>query len=140
VLLLEQYAQRLDELAGRIGRALHQRIRMDRLRLRNAVLRIRAGNPLTLIREQRQVLAGQSRQLSNAIRHVTEAEHQRLAVLAARLQTISPLDTLKRGYTIVENPQGQPVRSTQDIKEKDRITGRLTDGSFRATVNKILPD
>ncbi len=140
VLLLEQYAQRLDELAGRIGRALHQRIRMDRLRLRNAVLRIRAGNPLTLIREQRQVLAGQSRQLSNAIHHVTEAEHQRLAVLAARLQTISPLDTLKRGYTIVENPQGQPVRSTQDIKEKDRITGRLTDGSFRATVNKILPD
>jgi exodeoxyribonuclease VII large subunit len=140
VLLLEQYAQRLDELTGRIGRALSQRIRMDRLRLHSAAARIRAGHPRPLIRERRQMLAEKRLRLTNAMRTRIEAERNRLAVLAAGLQAISPLDTLKRGYAIVENPQGQLVRSVDDLKARDEIIGRLADGRFTAVVRKILND
>jgi exodeoxyribonuclease VII large subunit len=140
ILLLEQYAQRLDELTVRTGRALRQRIRMDRLRLHNAVARIRAGNPQPLIREQEQVLAGTFLRLSNSIRVSTEAERKRLAVLAASLHAVSPLDTLKRGYVIVENQQGRLVRSVDDLQAQDEIVGRLNDGRFSAIVKNILAD
>jgi len=140
ILLLEQYAQRLDELTGRIGRALHQRIRMDRLRLHNAMARIRAGNPRPLISESTQILAEKRLRLSNAIRVIIAAERKKLAVFAAGLQAVSPLDTLKRGYAIVENQQGQLVRSVATLEAQDEIIGRLTDGRFTATVRKILPD
>ena len=140
VLLLEQYAQRLDELTGRIGRALNQRLHMDRLRLHNTVARLRAGNPQPRIREQLQHLAEKRLRLSNAIRNTIETQRNRLAVLAAELQAVSPLDTLKRGYAIIENPEGQLVHGTADLKEQDEIIGRLTDGRFTAVVQKILPD
>jgi exodeoxyribonuclease VII large subunit len=140
ILLLEQYAQRLDELTVRTGRALRQRIRMDRLRLYNAVARIRAGNPQPLIREQEQVLAGTFLRLSNSIRVSTEAERKRLAVLAASLHAVSPLDTLKRGYVIVENQQGRLVRSVDDLQAQDEIVGRLNDGRFSAIVTKLHTD
>jgi len=140
VLLLEQYAQRLDELTGRISRALSQRIRMDRLRLHNSASRIRAGNPQPLIRERQQMLAEKRLRLTNAIRVIIEAERNRLAVLAAGLHAVSPLDTLKRGYAIVENQQGQLVRSVVDLEARDKIVGRLADGRFTAVVGKILKD
>jgi exodeoxyribonuclease VII large subunit len=140
ILMLEQYAQRLDELTGRIGRALSQRIRMDRLRLHNAAARIRAGNPQPLIRERQQMLAEKRLRLTSAIRVIIEAERKRLAVLAAGLQAVSPLNTLKRGYVIVENQQGQLVRSVVDLAAQDEIVGRLADGRFTAVVRKILND
>ncbi len=140
ILLLEQVAQRLDELTARISRALQQRIRMDQLRLQNAVARIRAGNPQPLIREYQQILFKKRLQLSNAIRITIEAEQKRLAVLAAQLHAVSPLDTLKRGYAIVENKRGQLLRSTRELKMQDEITGRLSDGSFTAIIDKIRND
>ncbi len=140
VLLLEQYSQRLDELNGRISRAIQQRVHMDRLRLHNAATRIRAGSPLPLLRQQTQALAEQNLRLGNAIRITIDTEQKRLAVLAAGLQAVSPLETLKRGYTIVENQQGQIVRSTADLTAREQIAGKLTDGRFTAVVDKILPD
>jgi len=140
ILLLEQIAQRLDELTGRIDRALRRRIHMERLRLNNAVARIRAGNPLPLIRERRQFLTGKYLRLDNAIRIAIEAEQKRLAVLAAGLQAVSPLDTLRRGYAIVENRQGRLVRSIGQLEVNEEITGRLADGRFSAVINKIPAD
>ena len=140
VLMLEQFAQRIDELNGRISRALRGCLQKDRLRLRNATARLRAGNPRPLVREQTQILAERRLRLVNSIRLSIDAGQNRFALLATGLQAVSPLDTLKRGYSIVEDSSGRLVRSTKDIKENDRITGRLADGCFRATVNKTLPD
>ncbi len=140
VLLLEQYAQRLDELSGRIGRVLDQRLRMGQLRLHHAVARLRAGNPLPFIQQRRQALVEKRLRLGNSIHIKIAAEHKKLAVLAAGLQTVSPLDTLKRGYALIENQRGQLVRSTANLKEKDKIVARVADGRFTATVNKILID
>jgi exodeoxyribonuclease VII large subunit len=140
VLLLEQYAQRIDELIGRISRALQQRFHMDRLRLDNIKARLLAGNPQPLIRQRIQTLTEKRSRLGNSIRSIIETEQNRLAVLAAGLQAISPLNTLKRGYAIVENQQGKLVRSSADIKEQDEIVTRLADGRFTAVVRKIRTD
>ena len=140
ILLLEQTAQRLDELTTRTGRALQQRIRMERLRLNNVMARLNTANPQSRLNDHKRTLAEKNLRLANAIHTAIERDRSRLAVMAAGLQAVSPLDTLQRGYAIIENSAGHLVRSTKDIKEKDGITGRLTDGCFRATVNKILPD
>lgn len=140
VYLLEQAAQHIDELTGRISRALEQRFRMDRLRLEYVVTRLRSGNPQPAIRKRLQLLGEKRLRLSNAIQVRINVENNRLAVLAAGLQAVSPLETLKRGYAIVENPQGNIVRSTAAIKVHDEIVARLADGRFSAIVRKILAD
>ncbi len=140
VLLLEQHAQRLDELTARIGRALRQRIRMDRLRLGNDMARLKASNPRPAIREHRRRLAEIQLRMASAVRVGIAAERKRLAVLAAGLQACSPLDTLRRGYAIVEDRHGRLIHSTAALRPQDEIVGRLADGRFTAVVDKILPD
>jgi len=140
VLLLEQYAQRLDELTARVGRALHQRLRITRLRLQHAVARLRAGNPQPLVHQHKQNLVEQRYRLSHMMQAKIEAERKRLAVLAAGLHAVSPLDTLRRGYAIVENQHGELVRSTANLREKDKIVARVADGRFTAVISKVFVD
>jgi exodeoxyribonuclease VII large subunit len=55
-------------------------------------------------------------------------------VLSGRLQTVSPLRTLERGYAIVLDALGNVVRSTSQVQTGDAITARVTDGVIKATV------
>jgi len=53
------------------------------------------------------------------------------------LQTISPLNTLARGYAIVQHPSGEVVTSTGQVKSEQQIEVRVADGEFGATVTQV---
>ncbi len=53
------------------------------------------------------------------------------------LEKLSPLNTLKRGYALVENSEGNIVKSIKDIKMEDRFKITIADGSFSASVCDI---
>jgi len=57
--------------------------------------------------------------------------------LITKLDTLSPLKTLARGYSIAEH-NGKILRTTKQIKENDEISVRLEDGKLIAKVGKIL--
>ena len=66
-----------------------------------------------------------------------QAAKVRLAGNARALQTISPLNTLARGYAIVQNPAGAVITSTSQIKKDQQIEVRVADGELGATVNRV---
>ncbi len=53
----------------------------------------------------------------------------------AKLDALSPLKTLTRGYSIVES-NGKVLKSIKEVKDKETIDIRLTDGKITATVEK----
>ena len=53
--------------------------------------------------------------------------------LATKLDTMSPLKTLTRGYTLVEK-DSQIVKSAKQLKENDEINIRFYDGEVRTKV------
>ena len=55
--------------------------------------------------------------------------------LNVKLDTLSPLKTLSRGYSVVENSDKRVIKSVNDIKSGDKINVRLVDGNVNATVN-----
>lgn len=61
-------------------------------------------------------------------------ERNRLGVLTSKLDAISPLKVLSRGYAIAEGPNGI-LKSVDDTKSGDRIKLTLSDGDIDATVN-----
>jgi len=85
----------------------------------------------------RAIAAG--RQLSaTAARHV--AEHQTsLAALAGRLNALSPLATLQRGYAAARGADGATRASVADFAEGDDFTLRLRDGEVDATARRLRP-
>ena len=54
-----------------------------------------------------------------------------------KLDALSPLKTLARGYSITEH-NGKILRTTKQIKENDEISVRLEDGKITAIVNEKM--
>ena len=64
-------------------------------------------------------------------------EKIKLVKTISKLDTLSPLKTLARGYSIAEY-NGEILRTTKQIKENDKINVRLEDGKITATINHIM--
>ena len=58
---------------------------------------------------------------------------------AARLEAMSPLKTMLRGYAVVEK-EGANVRSVGNLNKGDSITLRLADGKAECTVNNKIEE
>jgi len=140
-LILQQHAQRLDELTLRIGKSLERRLDLERLRLGHAAGRLRNAAPLGIVEQRRQRLEQLTLRLATAMRERIGDARGRLAVLAAGLDGISPLRTLERGYAIITDAEtGAVVRTAADLRKQQRIAGRLARGDFEAVVDKIRKD
>lgn len=69
---------------------------------------------------------------------ILERNHQRFALLAGQLNSLSPLQVLSRGYSIVtDRESGQVVYSTEQVERGDPLNIRLSDGEVSATVTEI---
>jgi exodeoxyribonuclease VII large subunit len=60
-----------------------------------------------------------------------------LAALAGRLNALSPLATLERGYAAASGADGATLASVADFAEGDDFTLRLRDGEVDATARRI---
>ncbi len=52
-----------------------------------------------------------------------------------KLDTLSPLKTLTRGYSVVENEDRKVIKSVNDVKKNDKLNVTLNDGKINVTVN-----
>jgi exodeoxyribonuclease VII large subunit len=67
-----------------------------------------------------------------------EAE-ARLEGAAARLESVSPLAVLKRGYALVSDTAGQPLTSAAKVRPGARVRLRFADGEVGATADQRDP-
>ena len=73
------------------------------------------------------------KQLENIINKVKEKNKNKYIELVTKLDTLSPLKTLTRGYSIIEK-DGKIVKSISDLKTEDKIAIRLKDGEKQAKI------
>ena len=86
----------------------------------------------------RQQLDGKLRGLALIGRSQLERHRSALGSLAGRLDALSPLTVLSRGYAIVQKEDGSVVKSIRVMKPGDRITVRVADGRFGALFEEAL--
>ena len=55
------------------------------------------------------------------------------------LTALSPLHLLERGFSILQDGEGNLVRSVTDLRPDDAIAIQIMDGQVLATVNQIQP-
>lgn len=63
-----------------------------------------------------------------------EGCQRRFVAMTAKLDAMSPLKVLTRGYALVSNEQGQLIRSVEQVQPDDRVTLRLSDGQLHARI------
>jgi exodeoxyribonuclease VII large subunit len=77
------------------------------------------------------------RRLHSAQDTAVNRSHQRYLTAAAKLDALSPLKVLTRGYALVQSEDGVVLRSVKDTHAGDEIDVRFNDGSIRASVIRI---
>ncbi len=106
--------QTLDVLTEKLGRTMANRLTKE------------AGQ-LALCRQR----------LSTTENAVLAGERKRLETSAARLDAMSPLKVLSRGYSITENNRGAAIVSASSLHPGDHITIRFHRGSADARVEQV---
>ncbi len=134
---MERYIQ---ALRTRLIRALDKKMEDGRKRL-SACLTARAFNrPVdALCGPRQQSFDLLNRLLLQGMSTAIKREESRLAVLAGRLQALSPLATLARGYSICTTPDGKHVVSdSKSVGVGDRLSVRLQRGRLQCLIEERM--
>lgn len=75
--------------------------------------------------------------LQNAGQLMLERKKQGLGASVGKLEALSPLAVLQRGYAVAQNAGGEVATSAKAFAPGDRITVRFADGAAYATVDEI---
>ena len=127
----------LGQLTVRLTRAQDRRIsaltdRLNRLKA-SPVMR----SPEGAIQQRELLLELLRQRLEHAGTRRFQQEEQRLARLAGRLDALSPLKVLARGYALASREDGTVIRAAGELAPGEPIRLRLGQGSARCTVDTI---
>ncbi|ELB2887305.1 exodeoxyribonuclease VII large subunit [Vibrio parahaemolyticus] len=132
---LQRQSQQLDELDMRLRRAMQRFIDTRQQAVERKHHRLQLNSPVKHLAQQKSRLERVEHKLLDAMdRKLLTMRHQ-LAIAAEKLDTVSPLATLKRGYSITQTEQGKVVRSADDVKTGDLLVTRLANGEIHSTVS-----
>lgn len=131
---LQEHAQTLDMLEGRMSRATRQHLSSASRDVQELQRRLHARSPAHSLQQLNSRLETTLQRLSRGMLQRLASQQAQLSQLVRSLDGVSPLNTLKRGYSISFDAKGQVVREVQFVKVGDSLTTRLADGSINSVV------
>lgn len=125
----KEVLERVNKLHRRMAVHINQRLRHAEDLLKGLRSRRVFRSPLDLVHDRAQTVDDLEDRLGKAIRQITDARHQHMASLCARLEGLSPLKVLSRGYTITQRDGDDTLlRTARDVAVGDRLVTRLAEG------------
>lgn len=132
-----------SELLAQVGVLAGTLLRSERLRLlrrRDTLLALTDRRvfrrPLTLIEPYQALVARLEEAMSRAAVERLLTTKGRVLAVIGRLEGLSPLATLRRGYAIVE-VDGRPARRARDLAVGQRVRTTLAEGTFGSVVEDV---
>ena len=126
--------QTLDEMQNAMAVAMQQKLDRAGERLEQLSNRPVLRSPLASFEGKKQNLQLLKNRLIAAQSGRVAAERQRFVAQVGKLDAMSPMKVLTRGYAMVATEEGKLVRSVSDVKPKQPIAVRVSDGTIVATV------
>ncbi|MBZ5630524.1 MAG: exodeoxyribonuclease VII large subunit [Acidobacteriia bacterium] len=134
--LIGRRRQRLDELLFRLASAERRHLQRYRRRLDTAAARVRARDMRRTLQAMRRDTEARTSALASAARANLMKHRARLDGSRGKLETLSPLNILERGYALVFDAKGILVKDAQQLRPGDEVRARLHRGNIDATVTK----
>jgi exodeoxyribonuclease VII large subunit len=124
----------LDLAGNRLGRALHRYATRQRDTLQLARERLTARMQRLIDLRRRSLESGAER-LRGRMQRQLERQRAAVGALAGRLEALSPLHALARGYALPLAADGRVLRRVAELPPGTRFSLRVTDGAVPCTVD-----
>ncbi|WP_301420484.1 exodeoxyribonuclease VII large subunit [Mammaliicoccus lentus] len=135
-LLYDQEIQLLDDYQKQLNRNLEQTILRYKHRMDILQNKLRIGPIYNRIFQYRQDFDRLKYEQNQLINRILTDKKQLLANKLVQLDTLSPTQTMLRGYSIIEKDD-KIITSKDDLNVEDEITVNLKDGKIKANVKEI---
>jgi exodeoxyribonuclease VII large subunit len=131
---LRDLERRVDELTLRLRRGLRGEVSHAGHRVALAIRALRAADPVARVTSDRHRLAGLEGRLIASFTRRCDRARSGLQAAVARLDALSPLAVLGRGYSLTRARTGEFVRNASQVKAGDDVQVLLQQGSLDARV------
>ncbi|MFR7873824.1 MAG: exodeoxyribonuclease VII large subunit [Christensenellales bacterium] len=135
---IDDVKELLSNYQNRNKLALKKKLQLMRLEYEKCMTKQVFTNPLQKINEQYMVLDMKVKKLQNSISNKIKEEKTKYVKSVAKLDALSPLKTLARGYSIVSLDNGNDkdvIISAEQLKKDDKINVKFADGDVKAIIS-----
>ena len=128
--------QNLDAMSGSMAAALARQLKASRQRLEMLANRPSMQKPTGYLEQKEKALELLKNRLVSAQTQMLNRERHRYVASVSKLDAMSPLKVLTRGYAYAQTGDGTVLKSVDQVEAGQQITVSLSDGRLSATVMK----
>jgi len=130
---ISEVKQKIEAYNSRYKNALNKKLEIMKLRYQKCMMSKAYTNPMQRINENYMILDKYVKLLENSIRIKVKDKKSEMIEKIAILDTLSPLKTLTRGYTIISK-ENKVIRTSKDLETGDIINLKFIDGNKNAQI------
>ncbi|MCL2878132.1 MAG: exodeoxyribonuclease VII large subunit [Acidobacteria bacterium] len=135
---IRELAQRFDEATLRMIHGMRNRtLEAGRQKLLLAS-RLRSADISRLAARKKDILSGVRQDLTSAMTAFLNFRKSRFAVAAGKMDSLSPLGVLARGFAICRDGEGKIVRNASDVRAGGDVRVRLAAGELECEVKSVI--
>ncbi|WP_416972054.1 exodeoxyribonuclease VII large subunit [Streptomyces sp. 4F14] len=126
--------ERVRMLRGRARRCVEGFVDREERGLAHALARPAIQDPHRMVDEREDHVASLLERSRRTLGHVLDRADSELSHTHARVVALSPAATLKRGYAVLQRPDGHVVRAPDEVAADDTLRARVAEGEFTVRV------
>ncbi|MBP3447873.1 MAG: exodeoxyribonuclease VII large subunit [Clostridia bacterium] len=122
---------------GRLYSALVGKLESSQKELKLLLEKEVLKNPLAVYDVKRMQIDSYSMQMENTYRKLIHSQRERFVRNVAKLDALSPLKILERGYSVASDSEGNPASSVSAFRVGDSVTVTMSDGALNCNILEI---
>lgn len=131
----QELLDKIDNFYSRAKREIFNKIELLQHKLEKYIFR----DPSDLIQQHQQRIDELTATLDLKVKHLAEISREKYNVLLGKLQALSPLNILARGYSItLLMPQEEVIKEASAVKPGSTIKTKLAEGALVSKVEKMI--
>ena len=138
---LKQQSERLQNQSSRLHELMQRLVQEQNSAVNNLKDRLTRKDPVIRIRTENETVKRLQNRLLSSSAHSLQLKKANFGQLSGKLNTLSPLATLERGYALVQVQDAKlnknVLSSVSNAAEGQLISTKLKDGDIESTITKI---
>ena len=126
--------RKIESYQDRLRMSLIKKVEIMKLRYEKCMSSVVFREPLRKVNDNYLSIDNLLKRLEASVKIKQEKEKNRYIELVSKLDALSPLKTLSRGYSITEK-EGKIIKSKNELKKGDKVDLRFTDGKKEAIID-----
>ena len=126
--------RKIESYQDRLRMALLKKVEVMKLRYDKCMASSVFKEPLRKVNDNYLLIDNFIKRLESLVKIEQEKEKNRYIELISKLDALSPLKTLSRGYSLIEK-NGKIIKSKSEVQKGDKVELTFTDGKKQAVID-----